>query len=176
MVIISCSPYNADTVSDGVISCIRIEIGKVLYHFGQYKQSAMLFASSREILVLLLNDNNYDDDGSYLNAILHEVIAYGDNNAKEEEASSPSNNKNTISYYEEVINMGSMLLGTLHVDNAIVNQNVGDLYSDLDYFKEAVPYFKVALKAHLSSSSSSFNNNNKISPEMSSLLFKIGRV
>ena len=37
--------------------------------------------------LLLLNDNNYDDDGSYLNAILHGVIAYGDNNAKEEEAS-----------------------------------------------------------------------------------------
>ena len=127
MIIISCSPYNADTVSDDVISCIRIEIGKVLYHFGQCKQSAMLFASSREILVLLLNDNNYDDDGSYLNAILHGVIAYGDNNAKEEEATSPSNNKNIISYYKEVINMGSMLLGTLHIDNAIVNQNVGSL-------------------------------------------------
>ena len=87
MNIISCSPYNADTVSYDVISCIRIDIGKVLYHFGQCKQSAMLFESSREILVLLLNDNNYDDDGSYLNAILHGVIAYGDNNAKEEEAS-----------------------------------------------------------------------------------------
>ena len=76
MNIISCSPYNANTVSDGVISCIRIEIGKVLYHFGQCKQSAMLFASSKEILALLLNDNNYDDDddGSYLNAILHGVI------------------------------------------------------------------------------------------------------
>ena len=37
---------NDKRVSKEVISCIRIEIGKVLYHFEQYKQSAKHFMSS----------------------------------------------------------------------------------------------------------------------------------
>ena len=64
--------------------------------------------------------------------------------------------------------MSNILHGKYHLDIAIANQKVGDLYSDKECFKEALPYLKTALRAHMS--------NHNISPEISSLLYKIGRV
>ena len=64
--------------------------------------------------------------------------------------------------------MSNILHGKYHLDIAIANQKVEDVYSNKECFKEALPYLKIALRAHIS--------NHNISSEISILLYKIGRV
>jgi len=134
-----------------------------------------MFLAARE----LLQCGNDDNDNSGVINVLKEVANHeesSNNNGYDDNDS----NSSTISYYEAVIRMGIILLGQKHMDVAVANHALADLYCDEEKFHKATPYLKAALRGYLSITSDNNGNGHgkgdEDSPEISSILFKLGRV